>query len=117
MIQFLKDLSIGLKISGFVIPSTIAFGVVMTFLSLYFLNDYKDASLNDFRLVIEEIQQTDQSAGQRNSTALLEEISKKADEKINKIAIFLISIVIAVIIMAAIGAMIILLLSENRSSV
>jgi methyl-accepting chemotaxis protein len=108
MIQYLKDLSIGLKISGFVIPSTIAFGVVMTFLSLYFLNDYKDASLNDFRLVIEEIQQTDQSdAGQRKSTALLEEISKKADEKINRIAMLLISIVIAVIIMAAIGAMII----------
>jgi methyl-accepting chemotaxis protein len=108
MIQYLKDLSIALKISGFVIPSTIAFGVVMTFLSLYFLNDYKDSSLNDFRLVIEEIQQTDKSvAGQKNSTVLLEEISKKADAKISKIAMLLISIVIVVIIMAAIGAMII----------
>jgi methyl-accepting chemotaxis protein len=108
MIQYLKDLSIGLKISGFVIPSTIAFGVVMTFLTLYFLNDYKDSSLNDFKLVIEEIQQTDQNGvGQRNSAVLLKEISKKADEKIGNIAILLISIVVAVIIMAAIGAMII----------
>ena len=106
MIQYLKDLSIGFKISGFVIPSTIAFGVVMTFLTLYFLNDYKDTSLNDFKMVIEEIQKTDQT-GQKSSTALLKEISQKADEKISGIAMLFISIVVAVIIMAAIGAMII----------
>jgi methyl-accepting chemotaxis protein len=106
MIQYLKDLSIGFKISGFVIPSTIAFGVVMTFLTLYFLNDYKDTSLNDFKMVIEEIQKTDQ-AGQKSSTALLKEISQKADEKISGIALLFISIVVAVIIMAAIGAMVI----------
>ncbi len=108
MIQYLKDLSIRLKISGFVIPSTIAFGILMTALSLYFLNDFKDTSLNDFKQVIEQIQKTEQSnIGQNNAAKLLEDISSKADDKIDKIAILLISIVVAVIIMATVGAMII----------
>lgn len=108
MLQQLKDLSIRVKISAFVIPSTIAFGVTMTLLALFFLNQYKTTSLADFRVVIEDIQSQDQmGSGTARTEALLEEFSGKADEKIRGIAILFASIVFAVIILAAIGAMII----------
>ena len=112
MLQFLKDLSIRTKISGFVIPSTIAFGVVMTILTLYFLNDYKNTSLKDFGQVVQEIQKeakldaTPSSAG-KNTEELLQGIATKADEKIRNIGILFISIVVGVIIMAVVGAMVI----------
>jgi len=57
MLQYFKDLSIRIKISGFIIPSTIAFGMVMTLLSLFFLNDYKNTSIEEFTQVIEQIEQ------------------------------------------------------------
>lgn len=108
MIQFLKDLSIRLKISGFVIPSTIAFGVVMTFLTIYFLNDYKDTTINEFRLVIEDIKQSDKSTfAQQDTEEILKRISLRSDDQIDKIATLFISIVFAVIVLATIGAMII----------
>ncbi len=108
MLQFFKDLSIRVKISGFVIPSTIAFGVIMTILVLYFLNDYKNTSLNDFRQVVQEIQQgTQLDAADKKTEELLTDISLKADEKIRNIGMLFISIVVAVIIMATVGAMII----------
>ena len=108
MLQFLKDLSIKVKISGFVIPSTIAFGVMMTILALYFMNDYKTTSLQDFQKVVQEIQQ-DAKAGStsKNTDEIIKEISIKADAKIRNIGILFISIVVVVIIMATIGAMII----------
>src|SRR6056297_2100466 len=108
MLQQLRDLSIRLKIAGFVIPSTIAFGVVMTLLALYFLNDYKETSLMDYQQVIIELQSEDsRKASAGKVEQLLEEISAKADEKIQKIGIIFISIVIAVIFLAAIGAILI----------
>ncbi len=108
MLQFFKDLSIRIKISGFVIPSTIAFGVVMTILALYFLNDYKNTSLADFAQVVQEIQREAKAGtADRETKKILKDISVKADEKIRNIGIFFISIVVAVIIMATIGAMII----------
>ena len=108
MLQILKDLSIRLKISGFVVPSTIAFGVVMTFLALYFLNDYKDTTIDEFRLVIEDIKKADQETFAKQDTEkILLQISKRSEEKIDRIATLLISIVFAVIIMATVGAMII----------
>lgn len=111
MIQFMKDLSISTKISGFVIPSTIAFGVIMTCLALFFLNDFNQTTLKDFRNIVIELQSNDNmnsadSYG-KNTEKLLQEISVKADSKIRNIGIILISIVAAVIIMATIGAMII----------
>ena len=108
MLQFCRDLSIRLKISGFVIPSTIAFGIVMTFLTLYFLNDYKAELLTGFAESIKEIQ-TDGNQQQLGASAevLLEKLSAQADEKIHNIAYIFISIVVVVIIMATIGAMII----------
>jgi methyl-accepting chemotaxis protein len=108
MLQFLKDLSIRIKISGFVIPSTIAFGVIMTILALYFLNDYKNTSLQDFTQVVQTIQKEGKlDAANKNTEALLKDISLKADEKIRTIGMFFISIVLAVIILATFGAMII----------
>lgn len=97
-----------MKISAFVIPSTIAFGIMMTCLALFFLHDFKDSSLDDFKLVIQEIQ-TSESSGNTvtNTNKIVETISKKADQKLADIAIILVSIVIAVIFMATIGALII----------
>ena len=108
MFQFLKDLSIRVKIMGFVIPSTIAFGVVMTFLALTFLNGYKETTLKDFEQVVQGIQQeTKSGTASKNTGEVLREIAKKADTKISEIAVVFSSIVVAVIIMAAIGAIII----------
>lgn len=108
MVQFLKDLSIRLKISAFVVPSTIAFGVVMTFLTLYFLNDYRDTTINEFRFAIEDIKKSDKSTfAQLDTEGILKKISLKSDDQIDKIATLFISIVFAVIVLATIGSMII----------
>lgn len=117
MLQYLKDLSIKFKISGFVIPSTIAFGVVMTFLALFFLNDYKTDALGEFRTVIEDIQVEDSKGGAGVDTEkLIAEFSAKADAKIQSIAVLLVSIVIGVIILATIGAIFISSLIGNPVS-
>ena len=108
MLQFIKDLSIRFKISGFIIPSTIAFGVLMTCLALYFLHDYKQTSLSEFQIIINDLQtRTDQNNNDFDTDAILKDLANKADNKIEDIAIILISIVVSVIIMATIGAMII----------
>jgi len=102
------NLSISTKISGFVIPSTIAFGVVMTCLSLYFLNNINQATIRDFKEAIVELQHFDNTHNYpTNLDAALTNISKKSDGKIRHIGIILISIVRAVIIMATIGAIVI----------
>lgn len=117
MLQFFKDLSIKIKISGFVIPSTICFGLLMTFLALYFLNDYKATSLEEFRSVIENIQVEDgNSSSATESQKLIEEFSAKADAKIHSMAILLISIVAGVIVLATIGAIFISSLIGNPVS-
>ncbi len=108
MLQFFRDVSIKVKISGFIIPSTIAFGVVMTILALYFLNDYKTASFADFQQVVQRIEaQTKMESSSGTSHDLLKQMSGKADEKIQSLALLFISIVVVVIIMAAVGAVII----------
>lgn len=105
MLTSLQNLSIKMKISGFVIPSTIAFGVLMTFLSLYFLNEYRTTSQENFRQVILSI---DQKEGENNSPqnveALLAQLSTQADEQIATIRTIFISTVIVVILLATVGA-------------
>ena len=108
MLQFFKDLSIRTKIAGFVIPSTIAFGVVMTILALYLLHDYKTSSQKDFVVVVDSILKGgDGKSTNKNTEELLKNIIVKADEKINTIGMLFMSIVAAVIVLATIGAMII----------
>ncbi len=108
MLQFLKDLSIRVKISGFVIPSTIAFGVLMTILALYFLNDYKNTSIEEFRQAVLSMQQGGQSGASGGSAdQLLQSISGKAEEQIRNIGILFATIVAVVIAMATVGALII----------
>ncbi len=108
MLQFLKDLSIRVKISGFVIPSTIAFGILMTILALYFLNDYKNTSIEEFRQVVMSMQQEGQSGGTSTSAEnLLTSISAKAEAQIRNLGILFVTIVAVVIAMATIGALII----------
>lgn len=108
MLQYIKDLSIRFKIAGFIIPSTIAFGILMTGLSLYFLHDYEETSIHDFQAIISEIQgDTNLRRSTFDTKQIVKELSQKADDKIEDIAFILISIVAAVIIMATIGAIII----------
>ncbi|MGL1931540.1 MAG: methyl-accepting chemotaxis protein [Desulfotalea sp.] len=108
MLQLLKDLSIRLKISAFVIPSTIFFGITMTCLALFFLNDFKKTTLGDFDQLLQQIQVVEGTDGaNQNTEKLLAEIAEKADVKLRNTAFILISIVTAVIIMATIGALII----------
>ena len=108
MLRFFKDMSIRAKISGFVIPSTLAFGLIMTILCLYVLNDYKNTLIQDFSQALEKSQQeVKQGAAGNNTETVLRDIATKADEKIHDIALLLISIVVVVIILAAIGALLI----------
>lgn len=115
MLQYLKDLPIRVKISAFVIPSTIAFGVLMTVLALFFLNDYKTNSLENCDVVLQQILQAqqDDSSGSINSTEILQGMVDQAERKIRNIGILLISIVGVVIIIAAVGALIISALISN----
>ena len=108
MFDFFRDMSIRIKISGFVIPSTIAFGLVMTALSLYVLNDYKNSSIQDFAQVLEQSRQEAKLGTEgKNQDKVLQDIEAKADQKIRNIGILFVSIVVAVIIMATIGALVI----------
>jgi methyl-accepting chemotaxis protein len=80
----------------------------MTFLTLFFLNDYRDTTINEFRLAIEDIKNSDKSTfAQQDTEEILKKISLKSDDQIDKIATLFISIVFAVIVLATIGAMII----------
>ncbi len=108
MLNFLKGLSIRTKIAGFVIPSTIAFGVAMTILALYLLDDFKNSSQKEFVDVIHSLQKVEKAdATGKNTDEVLKIIAEKADEKMNTIGIIFISVVVAVSVMATIGAMII----------
>lgn len=108
MLQFVNNLSIRVKISGFVIPSTIAFGFVMTCLSLYFLHDYKAEMLASFNDVLTTIQHQNATIVSETQTEkLIGELSTKADEKIESIQLILISTVLTVIALATVGAIII----------
>ncbi len=108
MLQNLKNLSIRLKISGFVIPSTVAFGILMTLMALYFLNDYNNSTLINFERIAAEVQQiTGQKAGSGEIEQLIAEISKKNDEKLYNIAVLFISIVAGVVVLATFGALLI----------
>ena len=103
MLDILKNLSIKSKIFWFVVPSTISFGVLLTFLALYFLNDFKDQSLEDFTHVI-EAQQSATTTGASNKN-VVKEMTQKAEDTIHNTAVTFISIVVVVIILAAIGAL------------
>lgn len=106
MLQSIKDLSIKLKISGFVIPSTISFGILMTVLSLYLLNDFKVTALDDFSAVLQQIEASSSTDSKKiDNQELLKGIEEKANTKLNTTAYLLISIVVGVIIMATVGAL------------
>ncbi len=108
MLQFFKDLSIRTKIAGFVIPSTIAFGLVMTVLALYLFNDYKKSSQSDLVAVIHSMQKGAKAGSlPGDSEALIQSIAAKAEEKIHTTGMIFISIVLAVIALATFGAMLI----------
>jgi methyl-accepting chemotaxis protein len=108
MLQFFKDLSIRWKIAGFIIPSTIAFGVVMTFLSLFFLRDYHAGILEDFEQLLHspELAAVD-AASQDRADQLLAELSVQAEAEIRTAGMVLGAIVAGVIVLASIGAMLI----------
>ncbi len=104
MLTFLKNLSIKAKIFWFVVPSTIAFGIVLTGLALYFLQDFKTQSLEHFEMALATQQKTAAETSADNS-AILATLHNKADEMIRTTATTFIAIVGGVIILAAIGAL------------
>jgi methyl-accepting chemotaxis protein len=105
MFIFLKNLSIRSKIFWFVVPSTVSFGILLTFLAIFFLNDFKNQSLVNFSHVI-EAQQSSADSG-KNTKKLIEEMNKKAENSIHSTAITFITIVAVVILLAAIGALLV----------
>ncbi|MCB2214768.1 methyl-accepting chemotaxis protein [Desulfofustis glycolicus] len=104
MFTFLKNLSIKAKIFWFVVPSTIAFGIVLTGLALYFLQDFKTQSLNHFEMALAAQQHAAAETSADNS-AVLATLHDKADEMIRTTATTFITIVGGVIVLAAIGAL------------
>ena len=108
MLQFLKDLSIRAKIAGFVIPSTLLFGLLMTCLTIYFLNDFKDKTLEGAARTVTILQQESGQAAPGNTAAgQLEAMAKDAEKTITSITYLFVSIVVAVLVMATVGAMVI----------
>ncbi len=107
MIEVLRNLSIKSKIFWFVVPCTIAFGVLLTLLALFFLNDFKKQSVNNFSQAIISTQQAAVHGTNNPGDAaiLIQEMTRKADDIIRKTAIIFISIVAAVILLAAVGAL------------
>ncbi|MBV5307100.1 MAG: methyl-accepting chemotaxis protein [Desulfobulbaceae bacterium] len=106
MIERLKSLSIKSKIFWFVVPCTIAFGVLLTCLALFFLNDFKKQSIHNFSQAMTAQQASIKSSGDTGDTTLMmQEMTRKADDIIHKTAVTFISIVAAVILLAAIGAL------------
>jgi len=109
MIQFFKDLSIRAKIAGFVIPSTFLFGLLMTCLTVYCLNELNAGNLEGFAQAIQELQteKGQEARAEIQTERLLAEMSIKADEDIGNITFLFVSVVVAVLIMAIAGAMVI----------
>jgi methyl-accepting chemotaxis protein len=106
MIERLKSLSIKSKIFWFVVPCTIAFGVLLTCLAIFFLNDFKKQSINNFSQAMTAQQASTKGSGDIGDTTLMmQEMTRKADDIIHKTAVTFISIVAAVILLAAIGAL------------
>ncbi|MBE0583929.1 MAG: methyl-accepting chemotaxis protein [Desulfofustis sp.] len=104
MFTFLKNLSIKAKIFWFVVPSTIAFGVVLTGLALFFLQDFKMQSLERFEQAL-SAQQPSSDDAPRDAKTLLATLHDNANEMISTTATTFIAIVCGVIVLAAIGAL------------
>jgi methyl-accepting chemotaxis protein len=105
MFDFLNNLSIKSKIFWFVVPSTVSFGVLLTFLALFFLNDFKKQTIDNVTHAIEAQQASANTGG--GSQKLMENVVLKADAAIHSTAVTFISIVAVVIILAAIGALLV----------
>ncbi len=102
--DFVKNMSIKSKIFWFVVPSTISFGILLTFLALFFLNDFKEQSLSNFAQAIEARHSSvNPSAGDERK--VIDEMAKKAEDSIYSTAVTFVSIVVAVILLAAAGAL------------
>jgi hypothetical protein len=70
MLTFLKNLSIKAKIFWFVVPITTAFGIVLTGLALYFLQDFKSQSLEHFEMALATQQHAAAETSADNSAVL-----------------------------------------------
>ncbi len=104
MLNFLRNLSIKAKIFWFVVPSTISFGILLTALSLYLLNDFKNQSLESFGQTL-AAQQTADSSAKADTGAAVAILATQADELVATTAKIFVSIVLVVIVLAAIGAL------------
>ena len=103
MFSFLSNIGIRTKIAGFVIPSTIAFGVLMTILALYLLGDFKDTTAQQLLAALSAKSDLASLGGDQ----LVAELGRQAEARISRATVLLLTIVAVVILMAAIGAWII----------
>ncbi len=103
MLDFLQNLSIKSKIFGFVVPSTIAFGVLLTLLSLFFINNFEKTTIDNFAHALETQDAAKKDSG--GSHKIITEITRQADQTIHTIEVTLSSIVAVVILLAAAGAL------------
>ncbi len=104
MLTFFRNLSIRTKIAAFVIPSTIAFGVLMTILSLYLLKDFKSTTEGELLAALATKSDTATLSSAAGGERLVGELAARADRKIATASVLLFSIVGAVILLAAVGA-------------
>jgi methyl-accepting chemotaxis protein len=107
MTFFLRNLGIRVKIAGFVIPSAIAFGVLMTILSLYLLRDCKETTQRELSAALAGKTELSVLSTDKGWGKLVEQLARKADEQIATATVLLMSIVGTVILMAAVGTWII----------
>lgn len=106
MLQTLKDLPIKVKICGFIVPSTICFGILMTSLSIFYLHNLNDASIVSYQQTIIELEKSVKTGTQSiNTDQLLSKIREQNNKKISDISFVLSAIVTVVIIFASIGAL------------
>lgn len=106
MLRIIQNLSIRKKISGFIIPSTISFGLLMTVLALFLLHDFRTAIFADFNTLLDTIQ-TSTAEISININEQVQQIEQEADQKFKTTAALLVSIVAAVILFATAGALLI----------
>ena len=108
MLQFFKDFSIKSKISGFVIPSTFCFGVLMTGLAVYFLYQLQAGCIEQFALSLKALQAgAAQGLTDGEIARILGGVEAGSVKIIGNITWVLVVIVIVVLVMATAGALII----------
>jgi len=95
----MMKLSIRAKIIGFIVSCTIAFGVLLTLVTLHTISNFKKETIADFTHVLET-----RNVSAINSNMLIAEMNRNSDEATQSAAVTFVSVVSAAILLVAIGA-------------